>query len=377
MKKFLEFVKRLHEERFAVVINRIVEEKIPVAVVSVQSPEVSLNAVKNFREQGINVTTLIAVDPPSENSMENLAVVHLNDVSKLHPRPEYIFATNQTGARLALKYLPECKILLFASLITENIYNTFMSHIPELYEIYDSLIDEESKITFRGYWLGNILNQLGEIHHASSPHYLTAGFIPEPGAVVIDGGAFDGGTAAVLSGMGCKVYSFEMDKINYEFAKKIAEEKNFVIENFGLGSHNHEMNYNHGGSASNFDANGSETAKVITLDSYVRENKLPRVDYIKLDVEGAELDVLRGATVTIGRWKPILAISAYHKWDDFWTLYNFVKSIRSDYEFAMRQYATTPEDAPTEVTEEDMDMIYNIGLEPDSRWFNECVLLAR
>ena len=64
MKKFLEFVKRLHEERFAVTMNKIVEEKIPVAVLSVQSPEVYLDAVKNLREQGINVTTLIATAPP-------------------------------------------------------------------------------------------------------------------------------------------------------------------------------------------------------------------------------------------------------------------------------------------------------------------------
>jgi FkbM family methyltransferase len=43
----------------------------------------------------------------------------------------------------------------------------------------------------------------------------------------------------------------------------------------------------------------SETVSTITLDTFVRREKLKRVDYIKIDVEGAELDVLRGAQRTL------------------------------------------------------------------------------
>ena len=68
------------------------------------------------------------------------------------------------------------------------------------------------------------------------------------------------------------------------------------------------------------------------------KKNLPRVDYIKLDIEGAELDMLHGAAKTIARWKPKMAISAYHKWEDLWTLANYVKSLRSDYEFKFRHY---------------------------------------
>ena len=65
---------------------------------------------------------------------------------------------------------------------------------------------------------------------------------------------------------------------------------------------------------------------------------LSRIDYIKLDVEGAELSVLKGAVRTIGKWKPKLAISAYHKYEDMWTLAAYIHSIRPDYEFAFRHY---------------------------------------
>ena len=74
------------------------------------------------------------------------------------------------------------------------------------------------------------------------------------------------------------------------------------------------------------------------LDTYVLKKNLPRVDYIKLDIEGAELDMLHGAAKTISRWKPKMAISAYHKPEDLWTLANYVKSLRSDYEFKFRHY---------------------------------------
>ena len=104
---------------------------------------------------------------------------------------------------------------------------------------------------------------------------------------------------------------------------------------------------------------------------------MPRVDFIKLDVEGAELDVLRGAVTTIARFKPILALSAYHKLDDFWTLMNFVKSIRPDYEFAMRQFADTVETVPSVYSAERRNFAVSLGLEPEFRGWSECVLFAR
>ena len=65
---------------------------------------------------------------------------------------------------------------------------------------------------------------------------------------------------------------------------------------------------------------------------------MPRIDYIKLDIEGAELDCLKGAAKSIVRWKPKMAISAYHKPEDIWELANYVNSLRADYEFELRHY---------------------------------------
>ena len=118
-------------------------------------------------------------------------------------------------------------------------------------------------------------------------------------------------------------------------------------------------------------------AKIVSIDSYVREKNLPRVDCIKLDVEGAELDVLRGATTTIARWKPILLLSAYHKIDDFRTLWNFVNSIRSDYEWAVRHYGHKVDDSVQAFSDGKAEVLNYFGLPPLTCNFEECCLLAR
>ena len=289
----------------------------------------------------------------------------------------------EINSRIAVKTFPTSRVITLQG-VDESWYQSFMAHLEDLHKVYESLIDDESKKAFYGYWLGNISHQWGEFNHSSEAHYLTAGFIPEQGSIVIEGGAFDGGSAATFADMGCKVYTFEMDSKNFEMAKKIAAEKNFVVENLGLGSYDHEMNYKSLISGSHLSVYGDNTAKITTIDNYVREKNLPRVDFIKLDVEGAELATLKGAKVTIARFKPILSLSAYHKLDDFWTLMNFAKSIRPDYEFAMRHYPITPEDEPdyfkrysTSYGTDYERLLDSFELDPYGKQSNECCLLAR
>lgn len=53
-----------------------------------------------------------------------------------------------------------------------------------------------------------------------------------------------------------------------------------------------------------------------TIDKLVEELKLERVDYIKMDIEGAEQRALTGAAQTLRRFHPRLALSAYHNPED-------------------------------------------------------------
>lgn len=313
-----------------------------------------------------------------ETSDADFDIISVYDAINQHFRPEYIFTIEQADARFAAKHFPDSKVLYPQRDNTAEIYDTFMSNLPALKKVYDALIDEESRETFRGYWLGNVSNQLNKIRHAKNPHYLVPGFIPEKGAIVIDVGSYDGGTCLRFTERGFKVCGFEFDKNLFGHALKVAKQNGFVVENVGLGSHNHEAKYRPlNGGATHLDDEGSEVAQIITLDSYVREKNLPRVDLIKFDVEGAELDVLKGAAVTISRFKPILLLSAYHKWDDFWTLTEFVKALNPEYEFALRQFCVSIEDEPFACDENYFRQLASLGLDPCYKNFDECVLLAR
>jgi len=59
-------------------------------------------------------------------------------------------------------------------------------------------------------------------------------------------------------------------------------------------------------------ARAVERVPLTTIDNLVAELALERVDFIKMDIEGAELNAIRGAAQTIRRFRPRLAIAAYH-----------------------------------------------------------------
>lgn len=63
-----------------------------------------------------------------------------------------------------------------------------------------------------------------------------------------------------------------------------------------------------------------------------------RVDFIKLDIEGAERNCLEGARKTIEKYHPWLAICAYHLQDDLPVLYEFIQSLNCTYEIKLRHY---------------------------------------
>ena len=132
-----------------------------------------------------------------------------------------------------------------------------------------------------------------------------------------------------------------MDATNYQNCIAPAEKFGFTIENLGLSNQAGEARYSGGGVGSRKLANDAGVGVIghfIDLDTYVEQKNLPRVDYIKLDIEGAELDMLHGAAQTIKRFKPKMAVSAYHKPEDLWTLATYIKSLRDDYEFQFRHH---------------------------------------
>lgn len=78
---------------------------------------------------------------------------------------------------------------------------------------------------------------------------------------------------------------------------------------------------------------GDIRVPVTTIDRMAAELKLARVDFIKMDIEGSERRAVAGARSTIGRFKPRLAICAYHLPDDPRVLPPLIASLNPGYQF--------------------------------------------
>jgi FkbM family methyltransferase len=70
---------------------------------------------------------------------------------------------------------------------------------------------------------------------------------------------------------------------------------------------------------------------VTTIDKLVTELKLTRVDFIKMDIEGAERNALMGASQTISGYRPRMALCTYHRADDPEKIISLVRGFWPDF----------------------------------------------
>ena len=74
-----------------------------------------------------------------------------------------------------------------------------------------------------------------------------------------------------------------------------------------------------------------ERIPLTTIDALMSELSLPRVDYIKFDIEGAEPRALAGAKQTLAKYKPRISIASYHNPDDPKVIPSLIEAARPDY----------------------------------------------
>lgn len=178
----------------------------------------------------------------------------------------------------------------------------------------------------------------------------------EGGDVVLDGGGCWGDSAlyfAHLAGAAGRVFCFEFLPTNLEILDQnlalnpeLAERVEVVPR--ALWEHSGErIPYSDQGPGTALRNGGDATgpaAETVSIDDFVAEQNLARLDLIKLDIEGAELSTLRGAEQTVRRFRPKLAVAVYHNWDDLITIPAFVESLDLDYEFYLDHFTIHEEE---------------------------------
>jgi|TARA_X000000950_G_scaffold266771_2_gene342608 FkbM family methyltransferase len=109
--------------------------------------------------------------------------------------------------------------------------------------------------------------------------------------------------------------------------------------NAATGSKNGYVNFNHTGHHGGqiYEKSDHKTFDIDSIESITIDSlELDGVCIFKLDVEGAELASLKGATETIKRLKPTIIVSVYHKPIDLIEIYEFLNSVQPDYKFGLR-----------------------------------------
>jgi FkbM family methyltransferase len=176
----------------------------------------------------------------------------------------------------------------------------------------------------------------------------------QDGDYVIDAGGCWGDTALYFAhGVGeqGKVFTFEFTPENVKILERNVGLNPLLSQRIEL---DQRALWNLSGETINYFSNGPGTSleqnrhdnsqqqclqvKTISIDDFVRERKLPRIDFIKMDIEGAELNALRGAEGTIRAFRPRLAISIYHREDDLIEIPRYLNGLGLGYEFYLDHF---------------------------------------
>ncbi len=147
------------------------------------------------------------------------------------------------------------------------------------------------------------------------------------GEVVIDAGAFQGvltNVFALQTGSTGRVLAFEPDSINREYTLRNLQlnggPTHVEVIPRGLWDCETEIEFCERGalgSSAFWDGPGGRNVSILTttLDQAVSDKGLRRVDFVKMNIEGAEIKALQGGTETIRRFRPHFAISSDHYLD--------------------------------------------------------------
>ncbi len=168
------------------------------------------------------------------------------------------------------------------------------------------------------------------------------------GKVVIDAGANVGFFSLLCAHLGAKrVYAFEPVAGTFEMLQKNIRENGFegviVPVNMALGTQNSSayIRFVAPGDAgaaiySDVQRPQKQEVSISSIDIFLEGEQ---ADFIKIDTEGCEEDILLGAKRTIAAHKPVLSFSAYHKPSDKVRLPKTVLGIRSDYQIRLNAFS--------------------------------------
>lgn len=170
-------------------------------------------------------------------------------------------------------------------------------------------------------------------------------FEPKSRECFLDGGCMDGSTTKNFikwcNGNYDAVYAFEPNPEMVEECKKylrrIVPHEKLAFYEYALWNQYDTLMFDNSVSkwSACVDNKGQVLVTANSIDAILKNKK---VTFIKLDIEGSEMEALMGARDCIKKYHPRMAVSVYHHQDDMVKIIQYLTDLSSDYRFALRHY---------------------------------------
>lgn len=223
-------------------------------------------------------------------------------------------------------------------------YEYISARMENFSETFEMFSDDLSRQTMTAYLKSKITGDPSYNFPVYDPNqYFNEVTATLSGGGYVDCGAYNGDSVEKFinwsGGNYTKIFAIEADKNNFDALEKFVREKNYRdVLTFHCGVWNERTKITFSGSNETSSAVsdfGNVTIDAEKIDDIAGDTK---ISFIKMDIEGSELNALRGAAETIKRDKPALAICVYHKAEDLITIPQLIKNLNANYKFYLRKH---------------------------------------
>ena len=294
-----------------------------------------INDFKTICEFG-NFQVFKSMDVPGKSAIincitEGRVVVANENIGKINPNLHIDYFALQLAYP---EQLPEINFMEETTSIIQN--------IKEYQDLYERLNDNDSKLTFENinnFRLNRDISYLNEFRYRLNDQYFEPFIKLGDNPVFIDGGGFDGTTTKTFADIYPnykKIYYFEPNEPEMISSKEhLRNLQNIYFYQKGLWNKNDNLYFDNSlGNASRLSSDGCLQIQTVTLDKVINT----KIDFIKLDIEGAEYQAIIGGKQTIQKHKPQMAVCVYHNQSDFIRIPKLLLDYNPDYKIYLRHY---------------------------------------
>jgi FkbM family methyltransferase len=310
------------------------------------------------KERGIRIDAIVDDDPAKAKlAVESTQVALVQTLTELPKSTPIIIASHRVlRVTQRLRNLGFRTVVPFAMLqvlapdifpphmFYDGLLDDLWTYRAEYQALHGRLADDRSRqvldavIGFRRTLDAAALQAIVTEHDLYAPEGL---FEFADNETYVDGGSYDGDTIRTfierVHGRFADVYAFEPDPVTFDKLKEnFRDEPRVHPIHAGLYSHGGSLRFRDDASrGAIFATDGEIEMPVTTIDEVLGERPLT---YVKMNIEGAEIDALNGGRDAIRKWRPRLALSVYHRANDLWRIPQLVLELNPDYELYLRQH---------------------------------------